>query len=499
MFLDRLAENIERLGDKVALHFLTRPEQPITYQLLGQQVEQAMAFLQQLGVRPGDRVALQLPKCPNFIYLHLAIQRLGAISLPLNPAYPPAELSYFLDDAEVSLFLAAEASRPVITPLLAKLPALDHCLFGWENRPLPPAGAAPLPHPIQPNDTAVMIYTSGTTGRPKGAEISHANLAANVAALHQAWGWQENDRLLHILPLFHVHGLFVALYGALYAGATTLLLGEFDPQRVLQTLADEHCTLLMAVPTIYHRLLGVSDPGRYNLSDMRLFTSGSDRLPDETFIGFQQRFGHTLLERYGMSETGMNLSNPLYGERRMGSVGRPLPGVEARIADPESDLPLPVNQVGEVQVRGQHVFKGYWRQPQKTAAAFTADGWLKTGDLGLCQPDGYYVLKGRSKDLIISGGLNIYPPEVEQVLAGHPDLLAWAVIGCPDLEWGERVVAVVVKRPGRELSAAEIIAYCQERLAPYKTPRRVIFVDDLPRNTLGKVQKAILRANSCLS
>lgn len=499
MFLDKLAENIERLGDKVALHFLTRPEQRITYRELGQRVEQAMIFLNGLGVRPGDRVALQFPKCPNFIYFHLAIQRLGAITLPLNPAYPPAELSYFLDDAEVTLFLAAELSRPVVTPLLPQLPALNHCLFGWENQPLPPAGAIPPPHPIQANDTAVMIYTSGTTGRPKGAEISHANLAANVAALHAAWGWQETDRLLHVLPLFHVHGLFVALYGTLYAGATALLMTEFDPQRVLQTLAEEHCTLFMAVPTIYHRLLAVTDPGRYDLSQMRLFTSGSDRLPDETFIGFQQQFGHTLLERYGMSETGMNLSNPLHGERRMGSVGRPLPGVRARIADPESDTPLPDNQVGEVQVCGDHIFKGYWRQPQKTAAAFSADGWLKTGDLGLRQPDGYYILKGRSKDLIISGGLNIYPPEVEQVLAGHPDLVAWAVIGCPDLEWGERVVAVVVKRPGRELSAADLIAYCQQHLAPYKTPRRIIFVNDLPRNALGKIQKATLRANLCLT
>ncbi len=255
----------------------------------------------------------------------------------------------------------------------------------------------------------------------------------------------------------------------------------------------------MAVPTIHHMLLEAPNGSDYDLSHMRLLTSGSDRLPDDVFKAYQETFGHTLLERYGMTETGMNLSNPLHGERRVGSVGLPLPGVEARVVDPESGDPLPDGEVGEVQIRGPHVCKGYWRQPEKTAEAFTDDGWLKTGDLGLREPDGYFTLKGRSKDLIISGGLNVYPPEVELVLADHPDVAASAVIGCPDAKWGERVTAVIVPANGVTPSEEEIIAFCRERLAAYKVPKGVIFVEAMPRNALGKVQKARLRQDLCQS
>jgi malonyl-CoA/methylmalonyl-CoA synthetase len=353
------------------------------------------------------------------------------------------------------------------------------------------------PVPAEPAQTALMIYTSGTTGRPKGAQLSHRNLTATLDALHTAWGWQVDDLLLHVLPIFHVHGLIVALQGALHAGATALLLPEFDPVVTLETLVQRRCTVFMGVPTIHHRLLAIPDAAAYDLSHMRLLTSGSDRLPDESFYGFQQTFGHTLLERYGMTETGMNLSNPLHGERRVGSVGLPLPGVELRIVDPEQGYTLPEGQVGELQLRGPNVFKGYWRQPEKTAEAFTADGWLRTGDLGLREPDGYVTLKGRYKDLIISGGLNVYPPEVELVLAGHPAVATGAVIGCPDPAWGERVTAVVIAEAGQSPTEAELIAYCRERLAPYKTPKRILFVRSLPRNALGKVQKAELRRDFC--
>ncbi len=347
------------------------------------------------------------------------------------------------------------------------------------------------------DDTAVIIYTSGTTGRPKGAEITHGNLASNLQALHAAWGWQPDDVLLHVLPIFHVHGLFVALHGALDAGATTLLMREFDPLKTLQSLVERRCTVFMAVPTIHQRLLHVPDARSYDLSHLRLITSGSDRLPDEVFTGFQDTFGHTLLERYGMTETGMNCSNPLHGERRIGSVGLPLPGVEVRIVRAKSGEALADGEIGEVQVRGPNVFKGYWRQPEKTAASFSADGWFHTGDLGFREKDGYVSLCGRSKDLIISGGLNIYPPEVERVLVEHPAVAACAVIGCPDQEWGERVTAVVVFHRSEAVSGSDLIAFCRERLAAYKSPKSVIFVNDLPRNAMGKVQKAKLRATVC--
>ena len=342
-----------------------------------------------------------------------------------------------------------------------------------------------------------MIYTSGTTGQPKGAMITHGNLTANLDALHEAWGWQEEDVLLHVLPIFHVHGLVVALHGALNAGATAVLLPTFDAQKTLETLVQRRCTVFMAVPTIHRKLLDLPQAANYDLSYMRLLTSGSDRLPDDLFYKARQVYGHTLVERYGMTETGMNLSNPLHGERRVGSVGLPLPGVEARIVNPETNAVLPDGEIGEVQIRGPHLFKGYWRQPQKTADSFTADGWLKTGDMGLRKPDGYFTLKGRSKDLIISGGYNIYPPEVELVLATHPAVAASAVIGCPDEMWGERVTAVIIPTPGISADEADIIAYCRQKLAAYKAPKQIIFVAELPRNALGKVQKAALRQRFC--
>jgi malonyl-CoA/methylmalonyl-CoA synthetase len=526
MILEKLTSYAQQTPDKLALEFLDPPLQRLTYAELDHQTIQTVALLQHLGLQPGDRLALQLPKTLDFILLHLAAMRMGAVTLPLNPAYPPDELAYFLRDSEASLFFAEVATQERLQPVLETIPTLLQTIWldsanlqisnlqvsnptnqqpnqptnpqisnlqsSLENSKFPIANS-----PFHINSPAVMIYTSGTTGRPKGAVLTHANLTAQTEALHTAWGWRDDDILLHVLPLFHVHGLFVALHGALHAGATTLLFRQFDARRTLQTLAERRCSVFMAVPTIHRRLLDVPDAAQYDLSHMRLFTSGSDRLPDEVFTGFQQTFGHTLLERYGMTETGMNLSNPLHGERRMGSVGLPLPGVEARIVHPETEAPLPDGEVGLVQVRGPHVFAEYWRQPEKTAASFTPDGWLRTGDLGYRAPDGYFTLQGRAKDLIITGGLNVYPPEVERVLADHPAVAANAVIGCPDPEWGEKIVAVVVSRAGVEISAVELIEYCQAKLARYKTPRRIVFVPDLPRNAMGKVQKVALREAYC--
>jgi len=347
------------------------------------------------------------------------------------------------------------------------------------------------------SDTAIIIYTSGTTGRPKGAEITHGNLISNLEALHKAWGWQADDVLLHVLPIFHVHGLFVALHGALHAGARTLLMREFNAQKTLELLSSGQCTVFMAVPTIHKRLLDVPNANQFDLSHVRLITSGSDRLPDEVFTGFQKTFGYTLLERYGMTETGMNCSNPLNEERRIGSVGMPLPGVEVRIVHSETEQILPEGEIGDVQLRGPNIFKGYWEQPDKTSAAFSADGWFKTGDLGYLEADGYLTLCGRSKDLIISGGLNIYPPEVERVLIEHPAVDACAIIGCPDLEWGEKVIGVVVLKEGETVTGEELIRFCREKLASYKSPKSFVFRAELPRNAMGKVQKALLRQDAC--
>ena len=513
-FLNSFDENVRKIPNKIALEFIDPPLQRLTYAELDELVNGTVMYLQSLGLQPGDRVALQLPKCLEFILLHLATIRSGAITLPLNLAYPPDELKYFLADSGAKLFFALKSPKEKIQTILPDLPDLQKCIFlnpteadkfkdfiaNYQRQSGFDAGRVENTqlHPTRDDDTAVIIYTSGTTGRPKGAEITHGNLSVNLQALHESWGWRVDDVLLHVLPIFHVHGLFVALHGALYAGATTLLMREFDAKRVLHMLADGQCSVFMAVPTIHQRLLDVPDANRFDLSQARLITSGSDRLPDEVFTGFQQTFGYTLLERYGMTETGMNCSNPLHGERRLGSVGLPLTGVEVRIVNQENNQSLPNGEIGEVQLRGPNIFKGYWKQPEKTTESFTADGWFRTGDLGFLETDGYLTLCGRSKDLIISGGLNIYPPEVERVLAEHPSVAACAVIGCPDREWGERVTAVVVLNRGESASGQDLITFCRERLAPYKSPKSIVFREDLPRNAMGKVQKAELRKMVCL-
>ena len=513
-FLKSFTENVRKYPHKTAIEFIDPPLQRLTYAELDKLIDHAASYLQNLGLQPGDRVALQLSKCLEFILLHLATVRLGAITLPLNLAYPPDELKYFLEDSGAKLFFALESNKEKVQSILPDLADLQECVFLKSTEPdkfqslitnyQRPGGldtgfaTSTQPYSTSDNDTAVIIYTSGTTGRPKGAEITHGNLESNLQALYEIWGWQPDDVLLHILPIFHVHGLFVAMHGALHAGATALLMREFDPHKTLQNLVERKCTVLMAVPTIHRRLLDVPDVKSFDLSHVRLITSGSDRLPDEVFTGFQETFGHTLLERYGMTETGMNCSNPLHGERRIGSVGHPLPGVEVRIVEAESREELPDGEIGELEIRGPNVFKGYWLQPEKTAASFSANGWFRTGDLGFREEDGYITLCGRSKDLIISGGLNIYPPEVERVLVEHPAVNMCAVIGCPDEEWGERVTAVVVLNRGEAASESELIAFCRERLASYKSPKSIVFQDHLPRNAMGKVQKAILRKELCL-
>ena len=501
MFLDALADHCRNQPDKPALQFIGGP--PVTYGDLARSINRSADYLLSLGIEPGDRVAVQLPKCLPFITFHLATMQIGAIFLPLNPAYPPSELRYFLADSAARLLIADAEDQAKLDPITAALP--HHQKTAYIHKPgdsgadwlLDYSAQRDYPLPSDPDQTAMMLYTSGTTSRPKGALISHGNLTANIRSLHEAWGWRADDVLLHALPIFHVHGLVVALHGALHAGATAILCLAFDAAEVLELLASRRFSVFMGVPTMHRRLYQLASGRRIDLSHMRLMTSGSDRLPDDLFFGYQETFNITLLERYGMTETGMNLSNPLQGERRVGSVGMPLPDVSARIVDPETEASLPDGQVGEVQIKGAHVFKGYWRQPEKTAAAFSPDGWLRTGDMGMREADGYFSLKGRAKDLIITGGLNVYPPEVELALMRHPAVAACAVIGCPDTEWGEQVVAVIIPQHGARVDEAAICAFCREQLAAYKAPRRVILVDDFPRNALGKIQKAKLRAQFC--
>ena len=499
MFLDDIARNAAASPRKTAIQFIGG--EAVSYAQLAETTGRTARYLRALGIEAGDRVAVQLSKSLPFIYLHLAAMQVGAVFLPLNPGYPPAELHYFLADAGARLLFADKTKQAALAEMIASLSALQEAIFidadaPW-NDSVGSYAATPVSPPGDSDQTAMMLYTSGTTSHPKGALITHGNLTANINALHAAWGWRADDVLLHALPIFHVHGLVVALHGALHAGATAELLPAFDAVAVLDLLTSRRYSVFMGVPTMHRRLYAQAAGRRIDLSHMRLLTSGSDRLPDDLFFGYQRAFGVTLLERYGMTETGMNLSNPLHGERRVGSVGGPLPGVQARIADPETDLPLPDDAVGEVQIRGAHVFAGYWDQPEKTAQAFTADGWLRTGDLGSRSQDGYFTLKGRAKDLIITGGLNVYPPEVELALMTRADVAACAVIGCPDDEWGELVVAVIVPQAGAQPDADEICAFCRDRLAAYKAPRRVVFAADLPRNGLGKVQKAVLRGTVC--
>ena len=509
MFLDSLRKHCRNQPQKLAIEFVSDAgRQQVSYAQLEERVNRTAHYLRSLGVRSGDRMAVQLPKCLPFVYVHLAAAQIGAIFLPLNPAYPMTELRYFLTDSSAAVFIADRKNKTKIKTNLSDLPALERLVFihpqaSWEatiaefspgrDDDLPTAAGAPT----DADQIVMLLYTSGTTNRPKAAQITHGNLQANIESLHAAWGWQDDDILLHVLPIFHVHGLVVALHGALYAGATAVMLSKFEASKVLSLLQSRRFTVFMAVPTIHRRLYNEARGQVIDLSHLRLMTSGSDRLPDDLFFGYQATFNVTLLERYGMTETGMNLSNPLDGERRVGSVGMPLPGVSARIVDPGSGLALPDDEVGEVQVKGAHVCKGYWRQAEKTAAAFTDDGWLRTGDLGLREADGYYTLKGRLKDLIITGGLNVYPPEVERVLLKHKAVAACAVIGCPDEEWGEQVIAVVVPKPKHGAESDALVDFCYRHLASYKAPRRIVFVAELPRNALGKVQKAKLRQKLC--
>ena len=451
--------------------------------------------LQGLGVTPGDRVAVQVEKSPEALMLYLACLRAGAVYLPLNTAYTLAELDYFIGDAEPRLVVvapkAAEGVRTVAGKHGAQVETLDEA-GGGSLFVLAADAGADFPDAARgADDLAAILYTSGTTGRSKGAMLTHENLLSNALTLRDYWRFTGADRLIHALPIFHTHGLFVASNVTLLAGASMYLLPKFDAGEVLRLM--ESASVMMGVPTFYVRLLQHPGLTRTAAEGMRLFISGSAPLLAETHRSFAERTGHASLERYGMTETNMNTSNPYDGERIAGTVGFPLPGVSLRVSEPETGRSVPDGETGMIEVKGPNVFAGYWRMPEKTAAEFRADGFFITGDLGKIDARGYVHIVGRGKDLVISGGYNIYPKEVESEIDAMAGVVESAVIGVPHPDFGEGVTAVVVREKGSALDEAAVLDGLRERLARYKQPKRVLFIDDLPRNTMGKVQKNVLR------
>ena len=432
-----------------------------------------------LGLKAGDRVCAQVEKSVQAVFLYLGCLRAGLVYLPLNTAYQESEIRYFVGDAEPAAAFCSPAARG--------FDAVPHRLQLGAS-----AGASATFKTVEsrPDDLACIVYTSGTTGRAKGAMVTHGNLCSNALALHAFWKFRSGDVLLHCLPLFHVHGLFVALHTALLNASRIILLPRFDAGAVLERLP--RATVFMGVPTYYVRLLSDAGLDAPACASMRLFVSGSAPLLAETFAEFERRTGHAILERYGMTETGMNTSNPYEGRRRAGTVGLPLPGITVRVAD-AADRPLPPGEIGGIQVRGPNVMPGYWRLPERRQDDFTSDGFFRTGDLGRFDPDGYLSIVGREKDLVISGGYNVYPKEIEMLVDEMPGVAESAAFGVPHPDFGEALNVAIVPKPGATLTGEEVIAYVKARLANFKVPKRVVFLRELPRNTMGKVMKNRLR------
>jgi malonyl-CoA/methylmalonyl-CoA synthetase len=452
-------------------------------------------LLAALDIAPGSRIAVQVEKSPEALMLYLATVRAGYVYLPLNTAYRASEIEYFVADAEPAVVVCSPKNFGWVSNIAFKAGAKHVFTLGEQRDGSLLARAGHQADTFetaqcQSGDLAAILYTSGTTGRSKGAMLTHANLSSNAKVLHDCWHWNAYDVLLHTLPLFHVHGLFVAAHGALLAGAKMIFLPKFDAAEVLTYLP--RCTVFMGVPTYYVRLLAEPRFDQKACANMRLFVSGSAPMLMETFTEFKRRTGHTILERYGMSETTMLVSNPYRGERIGGTTGLPLPGVSVRVVK-QDNAPCAPEEIGDIQVKGQNVFPGYWRMPEKTAEEFTADGYFKTGDVGKFGANGYLTIVGRSKDLIISGGYNVYPKEIEGIIDELDGVAESAVVGVPHPDFGEAVMAVIVAKPNAKLSEQAVIAALKEKIANFKVPKRVFFVDELPRNTMGKVQKNVLR------
>ncbi|WP_298928651.1 malonyl-CoA synthase [uncultured Ramlibacter sp.] len=455
-------------------------------------------LLKSLKLPKGARVAVQVEKSVEAMLLYLATLRAGYVFLPLNTAYQSAEVAYFLGNAEPSVVVCSPKNAAWVGQI-AKAAGTAHVLTLGDDRSgtlLERAATCSDKHAVAvcgADDLAAILYTSGTTGRSKGAMLTHGNLLSNAQVLKDYWGWKQGDVLIHALPIFHVHGLFVAIHGALLNGSKMLWMARFDPRKAVQAMQE--ATVFMGVPTLYVRMLAEPGLTRRAVANMRLFIAGSAPLLVETFQAWQERTGQTILERYGMSETIMLTSNPyaaVQGERRGGTVGFPLPGVGLRVRGDDGQECV-TDEIGNIEVRGPNVFPGYWRMPEKTKEEFTADGWFKTGDVGKIDGMGYVVIVGRSKDLIISGGYNVYPAEIEGYINEMPGVAESALVGVPHPDFGEVGVAVVIAKPGAKVDGDAIVASLKAQLANFKIPKRCFIVPELPRNTMGKVQKNLLR------
>jgi len=492
--LEVFMANAMQQPDKLCLEFEGRQT---SYGELSNLVSGFGAGLRQWGLKPEDRVALFMENCPEFVAAYLGTHLAGGVVVLVNTQYKQVELRHILSDAGVRLCFTDKVKSAEIERVRENLPDLEKVVIIDESESLQLFLEIKTNYqfdwPKDGDELAIIAYTSGTTGRSKGAMLTHRNLICNALAVCEAWQWTENDHLLLTLPLFHAHGLMVGLHGTLVKGASASLRRHFQASEVYAELLSSKPTMFFGVPTMYSRLLAEAAKNAERPQPLRLYVSGSAPLSPQTFAEFQQIFGQAILERYGMTETIMNLTNPFEGERRPGTVGKPFPGQEARVVDVQTRQPLPAGGVGEIEVRGPHVFKGYWNRPDATAEVFDPDGWFRTGDLGSLSEDGYYTISGRAKELIISGGYNVYPREVEEVLESYPGVLEVAVVGLPDADLGEQVVAVVVVRHSPTITAEQLVALCRENLASYKKPRQVYFVESLPRNALGKIQKHLVR------
>lgn len=472
--------------------FILPGDGSITYGAFYERVSRLASLLSDLGLSSGDRLVAQIDKSLANVALYLATLQVGAIYVPLNTAYTSTELEYFLGDAKPVIFVGRSETLSVIEPIAQRLGVAHSALLDgddglWEqallHRPMPEVAHR------RGDDIASIIYTSGTTGRSKGAMLSHENLLHNAKALHKLWGFEPGDTLLHALPIYHVHGLMVALHTSLLNATPIILLDRFEAETVRQHLPNS--TVLMGVPTFYSRLSALPGFGAEDCRSIRLFTSGSAPLTSQASDAWTELTGHRILERYGMSEAGMITSNPYQGDRLAGTVGYPLPEVELRVAD-EAGQELPKGEIGVIEIKGPNIFRGYWKMEDKTADAFRDDGFFITGDNALQDEDGRVTIVGRAKDLIISGGLNIYPKEIEQVLDDVPGVLETAIIGTPHADLGEGVVAICVAT-GEALSDETLQSALQDTIARFKHPRKFYWVESLPRNAMGKVQKAVLR------
>ena len=480
-------------ADKVAL--TTTTDITYRYSHLDQESARLAGFLSGLGIQSGDRVSVQVQKSPEALCLYLACLRGGFVFHPLNTGYRESELEYFLSDAEPAAIICDDSAEDLMQRLADKLDIANLLILNADGSGSLIENSRGTSDEFETvsresDDMAALLYSSGTTGIPKGIMLTHQNLLDNAESLVQSWGFSSDDVLFHALPIFHVHGLFVALGCVFLSGASMRWASAFDAKQTVKYLPES--TAMMGVPTYYTRLLALPEFTKQVTANIRVFISGSAPLLAETFVQFEERTGHKILERYGMTETNMNTSNPLEGERKPGTVGLPLPGVEVRIVD-DSGEKLKTGEIGNLQVRGKNVFKAYWKMPEKTAEDFTDDHFFNTGDKGQIDSDGYVAIVGRAKDMVISGGLNVYPKEVELIIDDIEGVLESAVIGVPHPDFGEAVVAVVIASGDSCPQENALVEILKEKLASFKLPKRVMILDELPRNTMGKVQKNVLR------